>query len=188
SVIPLIASLSPPSGPVGTLVTIAGTNFGATQGASTIIFNGVPGNPQSWNATQIVVPVPAGATTGPVIVNVGGLASNSVLFTVTTAAPPVITGITPDVGPVGTSVTIAGTGFGSTQGASTVTFNGILAAPSSWSATSMTVLVPAGATSGCLVVTVAGLPSACIPFTVGAYPVITSISPQSGASGTSVTI
>jgi len=40
---------------------------------------------------------------------------------------PTITNIWPTSGPVGTSVTITGTGFGSTQGASTVAFGGVLA-------------------------------------------------------------
>ena len=35
----------------------------------------------------MVVPVPGGATTGNVVVTVGGLASNGVSFTVTAAAP-----------------------------------------------------------------------------------------------------
>ena len=40
------------------------------------------------------------------------------------AAQPQISGITPTSGPVGTSVTISGSGFGSPQGSSTVTFGG----------------------------------------------------------------
>src|SRR5208282_5049533 len=39
----------------------------------------------SWSATSLVTSVPAGATTGNVVVTVGGVASNSVSFTVTTA-------------------------------------------------------------------------------------------------------
>ena len=73
---PTITSLAPTSGPVGTAVTITGTNFGATQGTSTVTFNGTTATPTSWSATSIVVPVPAGATTGNVVVTVGGLASN----------------------------------------------------------------------------------------------------------------
>ncbi len=38
--VPSITSLNPTSGPVATSVTIAGTNFGATQGTSTVTFNG----------------------------------------------------------------------------------------------------------------------------------------------------
>jgi hypothetical protein len=77
-----IMNLSPSSGPAGTLVTITGTNFGATQGESTINFNGTAATPTSWSATSIVVPVPPGATTGNVVVTVGGQASNGVAFTV----------------------------------------------------------------------------------------------------------
>ena len=63
-------------------MTITGTNFGATQGTSTVTFNGTTATPTSWSATSIVVPVPAGATTGNVVVTVGGLASNGQSFTV----------------------------------------------------------------------------------------------------------
>src|SRR5260370_312595 len=81
-----ITSLSPTSGVVGTPVTIAGANFGATQGTSTMKFNGTTATPTSWSATSIVAPVPVGATTGNVVVTVGGLASNGVSFTVNTGS------------------------------------------------------------------------------------------------------
>src|SRR5207245_2771644 len=79
---PSITSLSPSSGAVGTSVTITGTNFGTTQGTSTVKFNGTIAIPTSWSSTSIVAPVPAGATTGSVVVTVGGVASNGVNFTV----------------------------------------------------------------------------------------------------------
>ncbi len=88
---PRITSLSPTSGPVGTLVTVAGTNFGATQGTSTVTFNGKVGTPKSWSATSVTVPAPSGATTGNVVVTVGGVASGGINFTVTTGPVPVIT-------------------------------------------------------------------------------------------------
>jgi hypothetical protein len=69
---PSLTSLTPTSGAVGTSVTIAGTDFGATQGTSTVLFNGTAATPTSWGATSIVVPVPGAATTGPVVVTVGG--------------------------------------------------------------------------------------------------------------------
>jgi IPT/TIG domain len=163
---PNIASLNPTSGVIGTSVTITGTNFGASQGTSTVSFNGtLASTASSWSATSITVLVPAGATTGSVMVTVGGVASNGVNFTVT--APPSITALNPPSGPVGSAVTITGTNFGPSQGSSTVTFNGTLAAAaSSWNATSITVLVPAGATSGNVVVTVGGLASNGSNFTV----------------------
>ena len=82
---PTISSLSVTSGTVGTSVTITGTNFGATQSTSTVTFNGVTASPTSWSATSIVVPVPTGATTGNVVVTVGGVNSNGASFTVTTS-------------------------------------------------------------------------------------------------------
>jgi hypothetical protein len=78
---PNISSLSPTSGPVGTSVTITGTNFGTT---GTVSFNGTTATPTSYTSTSIKVPVPSGAMTGPVVVKVGTISSNPVSFTVTT--------------------------------------------------------------------------------------------------------
>jgi hypothetical protein len=85
------AGLSPSSGPVGTTVTIAGTYFGGDQGNSTVTFAGPSGttvpatitSTSNWSATSITTTVPTGAVSGPVIVTVAGLTSNSnVIFTV----------------------------------------------------------------------------------------------------------
>src|SRR5207245_1836719 len=100
-----------------------------------------------WSATSIIAPVPAGATTGSVVVTVGGVASNAVSFTVTVPAPS-ITSLNPTSGLVGASVTIAGANFGATQGTSAVKFNGTAATATSWSATSIVAPGPAGATTG----------------------------------------
>ena len=80
---PTITGLSPTSGGTGTPVVITGTNFGSTQGTSTVKFNGVTTVPTLWGPTSITAPVPAGATTGSVVVTVNGLASNGMTFTVT---------------------------------------------------------------------------------------------------------
>ncbi len=184
--VPNIASLSPTSGPVGTSVTITGSNFGVSQGTSTVKFNGTTATPTSWSATNVVVPVPAGATSGNVVVTVGGVASNSVNFSVTPT--PSITSLNPSSGPVGASVTIAGSNFGATQGTSTLTFNGTSSTPTSWTAVSIVVPVPTGATTGNVVATVNSVPSNGINFTVLPTPTITNINPASAAIGTSVTI
>jgi hypothetical protein len=185
SITPNITSLSPTVGPAGTSVTITGTNFTLTQSINTVTFNGTPATPTSWGPTSIVVPVPAVATTGNVVVTVSGFASNAVAFTV--LPTPSITNLSPTSGPLGTSVMITGTNFGSSQGTSTVTFGGTPATPTSWSATSIMVPVPSGATTGNVAVTVGGVPSNGIAFTV-IPPSITSLSASSGAIGTSVTI
>jgi hypothetical protein len=122
--VPSITSLSPSSGPVGTSVTITGANFGATQGTSTVKFNGTSATPTSWSATSIVATVPTGATTGSVVVTVGGVASNGVGFTVGIPTPST-TSLNPAQGLAGTSVTITGTNFGTTQRTSIVTFDSL---------------------------------------------------------------
>jgi hypothetical protein len=186
---PSISSLNPTSGAVGAPVTITGAYFGAMQGTSTVTFNGTAATPTSWSNTSIVVPVPAGATTGNIVVTVGGVASTGVNFTVNSASGPSITNLSPASGAVGTPVTITGSNFGATQGTSTVKFNGIAATPTSWSATSISVPVPAGATTGNVVVTVSGVASNGLNFTVAVpAPSITSLNPMSGVVGTPVTI
>ena len=57
-------------------------------------FNGVTATPTSWNAISIVVLVPAGATSGNVVVTVSGVASNGVSFTVQTDTTPPAVSIT----------------------------------------------------------------------------------------------
>jgi len=78
---PSITSLNPTSGPVGASITIAGASFGASQGTSTVTFNGTAAAPTAWSTTSITTPVPTGATTGNVVVTVGAQASNGVNFT-----------------------------------------------------------------------------------------------------------
>jgi IPT/TIG domain len=74
----------------------------------------------------------------------------------TVAAPaPNISGISPTTGPVGTQVTISGSGFGLSQGGSTVTLNGAPVTVNTWSDTSISITIPSGATTGPVVVSVA---------------------------------
>lgn len=80
---PTLSLLSPANGKAGTSVTITGTNFGSAQNTSTVKFNGSVAPVSSWSPTSIVATVPATATTGNVVVTVGGIASNGLLFTVT---------------------------------------------------------------------------------------------------------
>ena len=149
---PVITNLSSPSGAVAQSITITGTNFGASQvTGSKVAFNGTTAPVTSWSDTPIVVPVPAGATTGNVVVSAAGVDSNGLPFTVTRA----ITNLSPNSGAVGASVVITGTSFGASQGGSTVTFNnGQLATATAWSDTSITVTVPNSAVTGNVTVTV----------------------------------
>jgi len=73
------------------------------------------------------------------------------------AQKPVITSFAPQVGPVGTSVTITGTGFSSSAAENIVRFGAVKARVLSASATMLTVRVPSGASYQPLTVMVNGL-------------------------------
>jgi PKD repeat protein len=159
---PTIRSFDPTSGPVGTSVTITGTDL---TGATAVAFNGTPADFTVLSATGIVASVPSGATTGPIAVTTqSGTGTSSSQFTVTTAPPPAIGSFTPASGPVGTSVDVLGTGF---TGASAVTFNGTLASFSVNSDSELHATVPSGATTGPIAVTTAsGSATSASSFTV----------------------
>jgi len=114
-------------------------------------------------------------------------------------AIPTITNFTPTSGPIGTSVTITGTNFSTTPANNSVQFNGITAYVVSSSATSITAIVPPGATTGSISVTVSSntatsasnftiVPFACPPGTRQGGGLDTSFNPlvQSPASFTAV--
>ncbi|MGA2654125.1 MAG: Ig-like domain repeat protein [Terracidiphilus sp.] len=86
---PVITSILANPAAVGTTVTIVGQNFGPSQGSSTVTFNGVAATTlSSWTDSSFKATVPPGATTGDVIVTVGGVASNSFLFMVPVSCVP----------------------------------------------------------------------------------------------------
>src|SRR5262249_4883229 len=119
---PNITAVQPSAAPVSAPITISGTNFGASQNSSTVSFNGTHAIATSWGNSQILTSVPPGATTGSVMVTVGGLAGNGVAFTVT--QPPTITNVSPISGAPGRAVTVTGINFGTIQGTNTISFNG----------------------------------------------------------------
>src|SRR5262249_34750001 len=134
----------------------------------------------------IVAVVPAGATSGNIVVTVGGVATNGMSFVV--LPTPTLTDRSPAAAPLGAAVTITGTNFGPAPGTSAVKFNGVVAASITWSDTSVTVLVPSGATTGNIVVTVNGVTSNALPFTVLPTPTLVSRTPASGQVGTIVSM
>jgi hypothetical protein len=136
-VAPTVSGFTPLSGVTGTSVTITGTGF---SGANAVTINGVKANFNIISPTQISAVVPTAATSGPASVTTsGGTATSASSFTV----QPAITGFSPTSGPVGTQVTITGSGF---AGATGVTFGGTSAAYSVVSPTSITATAPAGGT------------------------------------------
>ncbi len=66
--IPTIASFSPTSGPIGTTVTITGTNFDPTASNIIVYFGAVRATVTSASSTSLTVTVPTGATYQPITV------------------------------------------------------------------------------------------------------------------------
>ncbi len=184
---PFVTGISPSLGGAGTSVTIVGSNFGSTQGTSTVSFNTTNATTiTSWANSQIVATVPSGATTGLVTVTVGGVQSPSTsTFTV---IKPTISSLTPAAAQSLGLITISGSGFGGSQSSSQVQFNGVAATATSWSDTSITVSVPSNATSGPVTVIRDGVTSSGVQFTVLEALTVTGLSTTSGPAGSTVTI
>jgi uncharacterized protein YjdB len=181
---PNITSVSPTTGAAGTQVTISGSGFGTPQGTGTVWLGSTYGAVVSWIDTQIVANVAAISQSGTVQVQQGGVLSNAVSFTVNTAT---ITNVSPSSGVPGTQVTITGSGFGAERGTGQVwlgTANGVV---QSWSDTQIVAEVALGSMSGNAQILQNGVMSNAVPFDVNSLNIV-SVTPNSGAAGTSVTI
>jgi YD repeat-containing protein len=182
---PFVSGILPIIGGIDSPVTITGSNFGASQGSSTVSFNGlIATSVTSWSDSQIVASVPTGATTGPVAVAVNSI--QSVANPTFTVVNPIIVSVSPPAAPPFGIITITGSGFGLDD--DPVSFNGTVVYPVSWGNTSITVQVPSNATSGPLAVIEGTVPSNSVQFTVTEGLTVTAMSPTSGQVGTTVTI
>ncbi len=174
---PVALNLSPASGPVGTVVTITGDNFGTSAADLSVTFASltgtVAGTITSVSNGSIQVTVPATALTGSVVVTRTGAAagtSTAGTFSVT----PVVSSLSPTSGAEGSAVTITGTGLGN---ASWVSFNGVRVQSRNFTSTNyttqpntITLNVPLGASTGPVVVATAGGPSnSTVVFTVTSF-------------------
>src|SRR5690349_4311223 len=70
---PVVNSFSPASGPVGTTVTITGSNFSAMAGDNIVFFGAVKAPVTAATSTSLTVKVPTGATYQPITVTTNGL-------------------------------------------------------------------------------------------------------------------
>jgi len=147
-VTPQIKSFAPPSGIVGTPVTITGVSLTQT---TAVTIGGKAATFKVNSDISVTATVPAGAKTGAAIsiTTAGGVASFGKFVVV-----PEVTSFTPTSGPVGQSVVITGNSF---TGATKVTFGGVAA--TSYKVikdTQVDALVPTGAVTGAIAVTTAG--------------------------------
>jgi uncharacterized repeat protein (TIGR03803 family) len=157
--IPPFVSLMTTSGTAGQTVEILGNGF---TGTTSVMFGLGSASFTVVSDTYMTAVVPASGTTGTVTVTTpSATLTSKQIFKVI----PVILSFTPSSGPVGTQVTITGTGL---TGASKVTFGGVKATSYTVnSGTQITATVPTGAKTGKIGVTTAGgIASSKATFTV----------------------
>ncbi|MGO9265477.1 MAG: IPT/TIG domain-containing protein [Candidatus Binataceae bacterium] len=140
--------LSSTNAATGSSITVYGTDFCSTP---TLTFNGIGATVTASSLTQITAVVPSGATNGEVVVTCGTSTLNAGVFGASGMLAPTLSGFSPSAGDVGTSVQISGGGFGPNP--PQVTFNGVAALVTSTTPSSVTAVVPSGATSGPISVT-----------------------------------
>ncbi len=74
---PVVTSFSPTSGPIGTSVTITGTNFSPTPSSNIVYFGAVRSTVTAATPNSLTVSVPLGTTYEPITVTTGGLTAYS---------------------------------------------------------------------------------------------------------------
>jgi YD repeat-containing protein len=146
----VVIALSPGTGAVGSTVTIQGSGFSTTPGLNSVSFNGTGATVSSATATELVVTVPSGATTGLVGVTapLGSASSPAAYVVSSTSLAPTITSFSPTSALAGTSVTITGTNFDTTLANDRTFFNVAYTSISAASTTSLTTVVPGSIGSG----------------------------------------
>ncbi|PIR94259.1 hypothetical protein COT97_02085 [Candidatus Falkowbacteria bacterium CG10_big_fil_rev_8_21_14_0_10_39_11] len=179
----VIQSVLPQTAPKGQIITIKGSNFGAS-GTVTFIRDNVrtpalTSCANNWSNTSIQVTIPDLVTGSYDLEIANSEGSVSVPYSVDNnlALTPGICSITPDNGPPGTSITIQGVGFGNTPGK--VKFasaapgvpsivEGFNLQSAEWTSTQISgVSVPPDARSGELVIEQGGIDSNPVQFNVG---------------------
>lgn len=185
---PLVSGFSPASGTPRTTVQIGGIGLGTATGVS---FGGTPALFTVLNDGRIAAVVPAGAPSGPISVQ---LVDTTVLtsadtFIVNGGGVPTVVGLTPDHGPVGTTVTVTGSNMSTVTGVSFAGANATGFVVNGGGA-AVTVNVPAGATTGAVTLLSPNGNADAGTFTVDASlaPVIEAMAPDAGPPGTVVTL
>jgi N-acetylneuraminic acid mutarotase len=160
---PTVTGFSQPTGSVGTLVTISGTNFSGSIVNNSVSFGGgINATITAATNNSLTVSIPSGAITGQITVTtLDGTATSADTFTVSAgnnpSNAPTIISVTPTSGSAGTPVTISGANFSNVLADNTVLFSGgISATVTAATATSLTVTVPSGITTGAITIATSG--------------------------------
>ena len=178
--VPTITSFTPTSATGGGTITITGTNF---TGATAISFGGTAANSFTIvNSTTITAVVGSGASGNVSVTTPAGTASLAGFIFI---GPPTISSFTPTSAGTGATISITGANF---TGTTAVSFGGVAATSFVVnSSTNITTVVGSGA-SGSVSVTTSGGTATLAGFTFILPPTISSFTPTSAGTGTTVTI
>ncbi len=191
--------------------TVSVAIFDGFSGAIALSASGLPAgvtasfSPQSLNtdgrSSTLTVTASSSTPAGDYPFTIAGTNGNvnmtpNLVLTVTSAAPPpqinqVISNfLGTSTIPVSTAAFINGSGFGDSQGSSTLTLNGTLVQPYFWSDSSVHAFIPADTVPGPVAVQITTSQGAsnAANITVTGRPTITGVSPTSGPAGTQVTV
>ena len=187
--VPTVASITPSVAGAGIAVTIVGTNFGGSEGNSSVQLQGQTFQISTWSDTQVVAIVPTGIAPGGIYTVSVTVAGVTVTGGLTIVGAPQITSVQWDPVALTGTQCVSGSGFGSSAG--TVVLNGSSLSPSLWTDTQACAVVPGTATAGpanLQLVNGAG-PGNTVAFNVTAsVPAITNIAPATAGAGVPVTI
>ncbi|MDQ3033100.1 MAG: IPT/TIG domain-containing protein, partial [Myxococcota bacterium] len=150
---PVVQRFAPRSGGPGTEVVITGTGFAATPAQNRVTLSGTPCQVLSAAPTQLRVRIPQAAS-GPLTVDIehAGQARSSDAFVVTN--PPVVARFEPERSTAGSVVTIHGTSFGTNPALVEAAIGDRRMELRSVTNERIEAVIPQGATSGRIRVTV----------------------------------
>ncbi|MFD9961637.1 DNRLRE domain-containing protein [Amycolatopsis sp. NPDC058986] len=153
-----IFAMVPARGPIGSTVEISGTGFAAQPADNKVTFDGIAAQVTAATVNRLTVAVPAGTGAGAVKVTANGkTAAARTPFVVSRGVPaPTVTGVSTDRANSGDTVTITGTGFDPDPARNVVLFHQTTARVKQAGTTSLTVEVPAAASSGRITVRTPG--------------------------------
>ncbi len=177
-----LQGVQPVSAAAGAAIAIAGAGFGSVQG--TVSFDTSAAVVNSWSDTSISVVVPDIAA-GSVKLNVVfGTQTSSIDFMIM----PFVSGLSKTDVLLNDTIVITGTGFGTTQGGSTIDYAGTVLPVISWSNNQITAAIGniTHAAQGFMNVSVNDVISNGITLTV--HPSISAISPDTAERGDEVSI
>ena len=190
-------TVTPGRGPVGSTVTVVGTGFPVNTALASLLFDGVAISSCASGSTtadgagqfscQLRVPTGTSGTSVSATASTGQVASGT--FTVTTPA----IALSPEQGPAGSEVTVAGTGFSTDATLQSLVFDGVAITSCASGSLATTAAgsfdcqftVPAGTSGTSVVATDPGGATASGTFAV-TIPSL-SVDPTSGATGATVT-